>query len=154
MQRVHFSIEKQAPVTNGSTEHLELFHGIGNKLGFNITGGSDFNMPLTIFCVSRPSAVKHFSSSFYFFTTIDIVENVIRNLCVCYWVCEKMSGFKVKENFHEREEIFVDRYLFFLNHMFVNTVGNFALTLAENLNKMLMEEVFSLRIKMQGKDNF
>lgn len=54
MHRVQFKIEKQAPlVTNGgNSENVELFHGIGNKLGFNITGGSDFNMPITIFHVS------------------------------------------------------------------------------------------------------
>lgn len=56
MPQVTFKIEKQAPtitVTNGSSENLELFHGIGNTLGFNITGGSDFSMPITIFHVSR-----------------------------------------------------------------------------------------------------
>lgn len=56
MPQVTFKIEKQAPtitVTNGSSENLELFHGIGNTLGFNITGGSDFLMPITIFHVSR-----------------------------------------------------------------------------------------------------
>lgn len=55
MPQVTFKIEKQAPiisVSNGSTENLELFHGIGNTLGFNITGGSDFSMPITIFHVS------------------------------------------------------------------------------------------------------
>lgn len=55
MPQVTFKIEKQAPsvsVTNGSSENLELFHGIGNTLGFNITGGSDFEMPITIFHVS------------------------------------------------------------------------------------------------------
>ena len=64
MHRVTFKIEKQPPpVTNGSTENLELFHGIGNTLGFNITGGSDFSMPITIFHVSffftRSSAVTY-----------------------------------------------------------------------------------------------
>lgn len=56
MPQVTFKIEKQAPtisVTNGSSENVELFHGIGNTLGFNITGGSDFSMPITIFHVSR-----------------------------------------------------------------------------------------------------
>lgn len=53
MHRVQFKIEKQAPVSNGCSENVELFHGIGNKLGFNITGGSDFQMPITIFHVSR-----------------------------------------------------------------------------------------------------
>lgn len=56
MPQVTFKIQKQAPtinVTNGSTENLELFHGIGNTLGFNITGGSDFSMPITIFHVSK-----------------------------------------------------------------------------------------------------
>jgi hypothetical protein len=63
MHRVQFTIEKQPPVTNGgSSENLELFHGIGNKLGFNITGGSDFNMPITIFHVSQSSAATHISS--------------------------------------------------------------------------------------------
>ena len=53
MHRVTFKIEKQAPTNlNGSSENLELFHGIGNTLGFNITGGSDFSMPITIFHVS------------------------------------------------------------------------------------------------------
>lgn len=56
MPQVTFKIEKQAPsipVINGSSENLELFHGIGNTLGFNITGGNDFSMPITIFHVSR-----------------------------------------------------------------------------------------------------
>lgn len=89
MHRVHFSIEKQAPVTNGSSENLELFHGIGNKLGFNITGGSDFNMPITIFHVSRPSAAATYISSSLLSTTIDVVENVIRKFkCVVLGVCE------------------------------------------------------------------
>lgn len=67
MHRVQFTIEKQPPtITNGgSSENLELFHGIGNKLGFNITGGSDFNMPITIFHVSQSSAATHISSLFF-----------------------------------------------------------------------------------------
>lgn len=53
MHRVTFKIEKQPPKnSNESSENLELFHGIGNTLGFNITGGSDFSMPITIFHVS------------------------------------------------------------------------------------------------------
>lgn len=57
MPKVTFKIETQAPTAsinkNGSSENLELFHGIGNTLGFNITGGKDFNtMPITIFFVS------------------------------------------------------------------------------------------------------
>jgi hypothetical protein len=55
MHRVTFKFEKQPltlPIANGNSENLELFHGIGNTLGFNITGGSDFSMPITIFHVS------------------------------------------------------------------------------------------------------
>ena len=55
MPQVTFKIQKQAPknsVTNGSSENLELFHGIGNTLGMNITGGIDFEMPITVFHVS------------------------------------------------------------------------------------------------------
>jgi hypothetical protein len=54
MPQITFKIEKQAPIsaTNGNSENVELFHGIGNTLGFNITGGSDFSMPITIFHVS------------------------------------------------------------------------------------------------------
>lgn len=58
MPQVTFKIEKQPPtisVTNGNSENLELFHGIGNTLGFNITGGSDFEMPITIFHVKEGS---------------------------------------------------------------------------------------------------
>lgn len=51
-----FSIEKEPPKTgdgaSGNGDNVELFHGIGNTLGFNITGGSDFSMPITIFHVS------------------------------------------------------------------------------------------------------
>lgn len=63
MPQVTFKIEKQAPsvsVTDGSSENLELFHGIGNTLGFNITGGCDFSMPITIFHVSFPSPHNRF----------------------------------------------------------------------------------------------
>jgi hypothetical protein len=55
MPQVTFKIEKSAPTiasSNGASDNLELFHGIGNTLGFNITGGSDFSMPITIFHVS------------------------------------------------------------------------------------------------------
>lgn len=41
MPQVTFKIEKSAPkisASNGSSDNLELFHGIGNTLGFNITG--------------------------------------------------------------------------------------------------------------------
>lgn len=62
MPRVTFQIEKQAPsapILNGSSENLELFHGIGNTLGFNITGGSDFSMPITIFHVKEGSRAEN-----------------------------------------------------------------------------------------------
>lgn len=66
MHRVQFKIEKQAPVSNECSENVELFHGIGNKLGFNITGGSDFNMRITIFHVSR-DLLRH-TLTFFSFT--------------------------------------------------------------------------------------
>jgi hypothetical protein len=55
MPKVTFQIEKEPPTKsaeNGNSDNVELFHGIGNTLGFNITGGSDFSMPITIFHVS------------------------------------------------------------------------------------------------------
>lgn len=69
MPRVTFKIEKQVPTmtaNNGSSDNLELFHGIGNTLGFNITGGCDFSMPITIFHVSL----------FFAFCAIDDVDLV------------------------------------------------------------------------------
>lgn len=66
MPQVTFKIEKQAPtVTNGSSENLELFHGIGNTLGFNITGGFDFEMPITIFHVSFLFFISSFAIEVY-----------------------------------------------------------------------------------------
>jgi len=62
MPQVTFKIEKQAPTINvadGNSENLELFHGIGNTLGFNITGGSDFSMPITIFHVKEGSRAEN-----------------------------------------------------------------------------------------------
>lgn len=50
MPQVTFKIEKQDPPS--SSEYLELFHGIGNTLEMNITGGIDFGMPITVFHVS------------------------------------------------------------------------------------------------------
>ncbi|KAG5676361.1 hypothetical protein PVAND_006202 [Polypedilum vanderplanki] len=53
MPRVTFKIEKQPPMTtttgNQASDNLEVFHGIGNTLGFDLTGGIDFSMPITIF---------------------------------------------------------------------------------------------------------
>lgn len=60
MPQVTFKIEKQAPIiseANGNSDNLELFHGIGNTLGFNITGGADFAIPITIFHVSAAAEV-------------------------------------------------------------------------------------------------
>lgn len=56
MHRVTFKIEKQPPTLPNGNGDMELFHGIGNTLGFNITGGSDFSMPITIFHVSFSSS--------------------------------------------------------------------------------------------------
>lgn len=59
MPQVTFKIEKQPPtILNGNSENLELFHGIGNTLGMNITGGVDFEMPITVFHVSFYSSIK------------------------------------------------------------------------------------------------
>lgn len=57
MPRVTFEIQKQPPTTtaSGETDNLELFHGIGNTLGFDLTGGVDFSMPITIFHVKEGS---------------------------------------------------------------------------------------------------
>lgn len=65
MPKVTFSIEKEPPKTgdgaSGNGDNVELFHGIGNTLGFNITGGSDFSMPITIFHVSMVSPSRRSS---------------------------------------------------------------------------------------------
>ncbi|KAG5676360.1 hypothetical protein PVAND_006202 [Polypedilum vanderplanki] len=59
MPRVTFKIEKQPPMTtttgNQASDNLEVFHGIGNTLGFDLTGGIDFSMPITIFHVKEGS---------------------------------------------------------------------------------------------------
>lgn len=55
MPKVTFQIEKEPPKASGDEQagdNVELFHGIGNTLGLDITGGSDFSMPITIFHVS------------------------------------------------------------------------------------------------------
>jgi len=59
MPQVTFKIEKQDAPILGGTENLELFHGIGNTLGMNITGGIDFEMPITVFHVKEGSRAEN-----------------------------------------------------------------------------------------------
>ena len=99
MQRVTFKIEKQPPpVTNGSTENLELFHGIGNTLGFNITGGSDFSMPITIFHVSfistssQSSAVTYIPLLLLDSLTSFFCDDVVFSFFFCSFLISKMSS--------------------------------------------------------------
>jgi hypothetical protein len=116
MPRVTFKIEKQPPaaaVVGSPSDNLELFHGIGNTLGFDLTGGIDFSMPITIFHVSqrrrRRSFLVHLHSSFS--RCRHIFENVSRNVMVAL-VCGRES---------DREREFCERLFFLLNQMIVNS---------------------------------